>query len=96
MEPTRRSAVVDDDEHEATLAALVRGMYAEMTWAKARDLVRSGRVKIEGELRFDPAERIKTGIQIDVDPTGPRQPSSATGSSTSITTSSWFASRPDC
>ncbi|MFV8749282.1 RluA family pseudouridine synthase [Nannocystaceae bacterium ST9] len=61
------------EEHEATLAAVVRAMYADLSWAKARDLIRSGRVKVEGELRFDPAERVTTGTKIDVDPTGPRR-----------------------
>lgn len=65
--------MVDDDEHEATLAALVRGMYGELSWAKARDLVRSGRVRVEGELRFDPAERLTSGTRIDVDPGAARR-----------------------
>ncbi len=73
MQLTRRSGVVDDDEHETTLASLVRGLYGELSWAKARDLVRSGRVWVEGELHFDPAERLATGTRIDVDPGAPRR-----------------------
>jgi 23S rRNA pseudouridine1911/1915/1917 synthase len=73
VELSPRSAVVDEDEHEATLAAIVRAMYSELSWTKARDLVRSGRVRVEGELRFDPAERMASGTKIDVNPTGPRR-----------------------
>lgn len=68
-----RSAVVDEDEHEATLAAIVRAMYPDLSWSKARDLVRSGRVRVEGQLRFDPAERMTSGSKIDVNPTGARR-----------------------
>jgi 23S rRNA pseudouridine1911/1915/1917 synthase len=75
MQAGRRSAVVDEDEHEATLAAIVRAMFGEgeLSWAKARELVRTGRVRVEGELHFDPAERVASGTKIDVDPTGPRR-----------------------
>jgi len=69
----RKSALVDEEEHDATLAAIVRAMYSDLSWAKARDLVRSGRVWVEGELRFDPAERMAMGTKIDVDPTGTRR-----------------------
>ncbi len=73
MELRPRKGVVDEDEHETTLAAVVRGLMGELPWSKARDLVRTGRVKVEGTLHFDPSERVSAGMLIEVDPAGPRR-----------------------
>lgn len=73
MSSPARSAVVDEDEHEATLAAVVRSIMDGLSWTKSKTLVRTGRVRVDGELRFDPAERVAAGALIEVDPTGRRR-----------------------
>ncbi|NVB40930.1 RluA family pseudouridine synthase [Pseudenhygromyxa sp. WMMC2535] len=67
-----RSGVVDEDEDGATLAAIVRGLLDGLAWSKARQLVRTGRVQVEGEVRFDPAERVAAGELVEVNPSGRR------------------------
>lgn len=68
-----RRGVVDDDEHDATLAAIVRGLMDGLSWSKSRALIETGRVRVEGELRFDPAQRIAAGTMVEIDPTGRRR-----------------------
>jgi 23S rRNA pseudouridine1911/1915/1917 synthase len=53
------------DEHNATLAAVVRGRLS-LSWAKAKELVISRRVKLAGQTCADPAKRVKTGQRIDI------------------------------
>ncbi len=65
--------VVDEEEQDATLAAVVRGLMDGLSWNKSRALIRSGRVKVDGELRFEPAERPGAGVLVEVNPTGRRR-----------------------
>ena len=73
MDGPRRRAIVDDDEDGATLAAVVRGLMDELPWSKSRELVRSGKVRVEGELHFDPAARLRAGTLVEVDPAARRR-----------------------
>jgi 23S rRNA pseudouridine1911/1915/1917 synthase len=63
-----RETVVAKEQHQATLAAVVRALMDELSWNKSRELVRSGKVRVDGELRFDPAERLAAGARVEVDP----------------------------
>ena len=73
MDDSPRQLVVSEDQHESTLAALVRELMDGLSWNRSRELVRNGRVKVGGELRFDPAERMAAGATIEVNPTARRR-----------------------
>ncbi|PRQ03793.1 RluA family pseudouridine synthase [Enhygromyxa salina] len=73
MDDSPRQLVVSDDQHESTLAALVRELMDGLAWSRARDLVRNGRVKVGGALRFDPAARVSAGALVEVNPTAQRR-----------------------
>jgi 23S rRNA pseudouridine1911/1915/1917 synthase len=73
VDESQRSMVVSEAQHEATLAAIVRELMDNLAWSKARALIESGRVKVGGELHFNPAERISTGSVVLVNPTGRRR-----------------------
>jgi 23S rRNA pseudouridine1911/1915/1917 synthase len=52
---------------------VVRELMDGLSWNKSRALVRTGRVSVDGELRFDPAERLAAGARVEVDPSGRRR-----------------------
>ena len=66
-------AVVDEHEAGSTLAAILRQMQEGLPWSKCRDLVRSGRVQVDGEIQLDPALRLKAGALVEVDPKAKRR-----------------------
>src|SRR5690606_18727768 len=68
-----RHAVVGQDQHNATLAAVVRALMNELSWNKSRELVRTGRVAVDGAMVFDPAIRLAKGAVVDINPTGKRR-----------------------
>lgn len=57
-----------------TLARVVREAFADaaLSWNKARDLCRSGRVLVDGRPVRDPEARVAVGASVQVDPTAPR------------------------
>ena len=63
---------VHAEEDNATLAAVVRGMYEGLSWNKARALIASGRVTINGQQHFDGAARVHAGDQIAADRSAPK------------------------
>lgn len=67
MDEGPRRTIIGEEQHDATLAAIVRGLFEGMPWSKARELIESGRVKLGGELCFDPATRVAVGAQVEVD-----------------------------
>ena len=73
MDSSPRRGVVDEDEDGATLAAVVRKLMDGLSWSKARKLVRTGRVRVDEEPRFDPAERLGAGALVEIDPGAPRR-----------------------
>lgn len=68
-----RKMVVADDRDHATVAAIVRELMDELSWNKSRELVRTGRVSIDGSLCFDPATRVAAGAVVEINPTGKRR-----------------------
>ena len=67
MTHTRR---LDPDDHDTTLAAAVRRTLGEISWSQARKLCRSGRVSLDGKPAIDPAARVRSGTQLEIDPEG--------------------------
>lgn len=49
-----------------TLAAVVRELVPDLSWSKARDLVGSGRVRLDGRSETDPARRLRSGERIEI------------------------------
>ncbi len=72
--PTHRAVIEAEDEGK-TLAALVRAIVPDTSWNRARELCRSGRVRLDGELAFDAAARVRAESVIEIDPVGPRRKS---------------------
>lgn len=70
--------VVATDAHEgATLAALVRQELGASSgeavpWSRARDLCRSGRVRLDGSIERDAARRVRAGAEVEITPEAPR------------------------
>jgi 23S rRNA pseudouridine1911/1915/1917 synthase len=61
------------DEHAGdTLAAVVRAAVADLPWSRARDLCRTGRVKVDGLVVTDAAVRVAAGALIEISPTAPK------------------------
>lgn len=56
---------------ELELARIVREAGDSLSWNKARDLCRSGRVRVNGEVVLDPTVRLRAGDQVSFDPTAP-------------------------
>jgi 23S rRNA pseudouridine1911/1915/1917 synthase len=57
-----------------TLAALVREDNEGMPWSKARKVVAAGKVKVDGQVRRDPAERAVLGTVVEIDLAAPSRP----------------------
>jgi 23S rRNA pseudouridine1911/1915/1917 synthase len=73
VDETPRTTVVREGQREPTLAAVVRELYEGMSWSRARELVAAGKVKLDGELCFDPATRVRAGTKVEVDPAARRR-----------------------
>lgn len=69
----RRTAIVETHEAGETLAALVRRTMDGLSWSKARGLISTGRVRVDGAPVFDPVFRMAGGETIEVDPQGRRR-----------------------
>ena len=78
-----RAVATPDEQVEATVAledagktleALVRKALDGVPWSRARDLVRSGRVMVEGRSATDPAVRMRAGEAIAIRPEAARVP----------------------
>lgn len=70
-------AVVEPDDAGRTLAAIVRAIVPETSWNRARALCRTGRVRVDGKLEFDPAARLSADATVEVDPLGPKRSATA-------------------
>ena len=44
-----------------------------MPWTRARDLCKTGRVRVGGAVETDPARRLRAGDEVAIDPTAPRR-----------------------
>lgn len=57
---------VGRDEHDRTLADVVRSRRGETSWSQARALCRAGRITLDGEGALDPAHRVRQGQRIEL------------------------------
>lgn len=66
---------VTSDEAQSTLAAVVRRACSQPTaisWNRARELVSTGRVELDGEVVTDGALRVKAGANVAIHPDRPK------------------------
>lgn len=68
-----KKKVVGVEQDQATVAAIVRELMDQLSWNKSRELVRTGRVTVDGGQCFDPAMRVASGAVVEVNPTGKRR-----------------------
>lgn len=67
------AVVVQVQREDLTLARVVREALNGISWNKARELCRSGRVRLDDNVACDPELRVARGAEVRVDPTAPRQ-----------------------
>ena len=66
---TRSAAhVVRREEHDATLAAVVRSTLGDIPWSRARALCATGRVLVDGCIATDAASRVLEGQTVEIHP----------------------------
>jgi 23S rRNA pseudouridine1911/1915/1917 synthase len=78
--PTPPKYSVASEHAEKTLAALLRALLPDQSWAQVRRLIETRRAKINGELCLDPARRVHEGETVEVLPrpaAKPKQPEQA-------------------
>jgi len=63
---------VPEELEGKSLAAAVRTLF-DLTWSQARDAVSSGKVRVDGELRADPALRLRSGQRLSLEMRAPRR-----------------------
>ena len=66
-------ALVAHEYEGATLAAAVRAFYPGMSWNIAKDLCRTGRVRVDEAAETDPTRRVRAGTRVSVMPTAPKR-----------------------
>ncbi|MFO0694397.1 MAG: RluA family pseudouridine synthase [Polyangiales bacterium] len=73
MKPKKPRAPEPREERpsEPTVAAVVRGRL-DVSWTRARELVETGRVTVNGVLCRDPALRVPPGAEVVCDPKAPK------------------------
>jgi 23S rRNA pseudouridine1911/1915/1917 synthase len=67
-----QAVTVTVERPDLTLARVVREALGEVSWSRARELCRSGRVQIDERPATDPAQRVASGARVKVDPAAPR------------------------
>jgi 23S rRNA pseudouridine1911/1915/1917 synthase len=67
----RAKFTVTADEADLTLAAVLRRHVAELAWARAKRLVETGKVAVDGARTRDAAERVRAGQRIELDEAAP-------------------------
>jgi 23S rRNA pseudouridine1911/1915/1917 synthase len=70
--PKVAAVVVEVDREDLTLSRVVREALGGLPWTKARELCRSGRVRLNNRVALDPEQRVTRGAQVAVDPHAPR------------------------
>ncbi|HEX6245054.1 MAG TPA: pseudouridine synthase, partial [Polyangiales bacterium] len=65
--------VVRVERNDLTLSRVVREALQGISWNKARELCRSGRVLLNSGVARDPEQRVDAGAEVRVDPNAPRQ-----------------------
>src|SRR5262249_24373684 len=66
------SFTADEQDDGATLAAAVRRRAPGASWATVRRGVRAGKVTVAGARETDPAQRLRAGDAVDLEPTARR------------------------
>lgn len=65
----KRETFTVADEHDGqTLAAVVRARSEGLSWRKAKQVVRDGKVSLQGAPSVDPATRVRAGMSVRIDP----------------------------
>jgi 23S rRNA pseudouridine1911/1915/1917 synthase len=64
--------VVEVEREDLTLSRVVREALGGLPWNKARELCRSGRVRLDDRVAVDPEQRVSRGASVAVDPSAPR------------------------
>jgi 23S rRNA pseudouridine1911/1915/1917 synthase len=64
--------VVEVEREDLTLSRVVREALGGLSWNKARELCRSGRVRLNDRVAVDPEQRVGRGASVAVDPSAPR------------------------
>jgi 23S rRNA pseudouridine1911/1915/1917 synthase len=67
-----RSLRIEADRAGHTLAAAVRAEYGELSWNRARELCRRGKVRVNDAVETDGARRLRAGDEVAIDPAGRR------------------------
>jgi 23S rRNA pseudouridine1911/1915/1917 synthase len=57
-----------------TVPALLRELLPGTSWSRAKELVQSGRVRVDGSMVPDPATRVEAGNRVELHPDGPSLP----------------------
>jgi len=70
-ERNQKSWTVTGGQTGQTVAAVIRELVPSLSWSKARDLVQSGQVQVDGQAVTDPAWRLREGQQIEMGAGGP-------------------------
>jgi len=70
-ERDQKSWTVAEAQAGQTVAAVVRELVPSLSWSKARDLVRSGQVRVDGRSVTDSTQRLREGQRIEVGAGGP-------------------------
>ena len=60
------SWTVTAEQAGQTVAAVLRELLPGLSWSKARELVQSGRVRVDGRSAIDPAQRLREGQRFEV------------------------------
>jgi 23S rRNA pseudouridine1911/1915/1917 synthase len=66
------AVVVQVERNDQTLSRVVREALSGISWNKARELCRSGRVSLNHSVALDPELRVNAGAEVRVDPSAPR------------------------
>lgn len=73
MTSRKVQAVVPAEQEGKTIAAIVRDAMGAIAWSKARDLVRTGRVRLDDAAVTDDAQRVRAGQSVVIEPTAPKR-----------------------
>jgi 23S rRNA pseudouridine1911/1915/1917 synthase len=57
---------ITEDQAGVTLAALLRQLNPELSWTRAKRLVETRHVKLDGDVCLDPARRLRAGVVVEL------------------------------
>lgn len=68
MSPSPKTLAINEAQDNQTVAAVLRSLYEELPWSRAKSWVKHGHVSLDGTRIFDPALRVRRGQTVRVDP----------------------------